>query len=138
MKKLFSILLSLLHPRFNVTLAHDHTLGAQKIPGNEGFRVKRRKVSAETYTVVPSDQYLGVINNCTVTLMAASDVPDGYMVMVGNAVPGTYTVTVNPAGSDTIGGVAGPVTLATSVGFGIFISDGVDNWEAMSPGVAPG
>lgn len=113
--------------------SHAHSYGAAVIPGNLGRRVKRTVVSAATYTAVAQDEYVVPTENCTVTLPAASSVPDGYMLMVANPVPGLITVLVSPAGTDTISGIAGSVTLASTIGMTTLVSDGVDNWETATP-----
>lgn len=113
---------------------HLHVYGPLVIPGNIGRRVKRTVVAAASYTVLPSDEYVVPVENCTVTLPAASSVPQGWMLLVANPVPATITVVVTRTGTDKIGGVAGDVTLATTAGMITLVSDGVDNYESVTPG----
>lgn len=113
---------------------HLHTYGPLVIPGNIGRRVKRTVVAAATYTALPSDEYIVPVENCTVTLPAASSVPQGWMVMIANPVPASITVVITRSGTDKIGGVAGDLTLATTAGLAILVSDGVDNFESTTPG----
>lgn len=124
-----------LHPRqLRIVLpAHDHSYGPLVIPGNIGRRVKRTVVNAASYTALPSDEYIVATENCTVTLPAASAVPEGWMLMVANPMPASITVGVVPTGTDGIGGVNNGISLTGTFGMTILVSDGVDNYETVTP-----
>lgn len=113
---------------------HGHTYGPAKIPANIGRRVKRTLVNAGTYTVLPSDEYVVASENCTLTLPAASDVPEGWMLMVANPEPASLTIGILVgAPTDTIGGIMGTLSVGTTLGMTMLVSDGVDNWETVTP-----
>lgn len=112
---------------------HDHVYGPIVIPANIGRRVKRTVVNAASYTALGSDEYIVATENCTVTLPAASAVPEGWMLMVANPMPASITVAVAPTGTDGIGGVNNGISLTGTLGMTILVSDGVDNWETVTP-----
>lgn len=94
------------------------------IPANRGSATFRKAVSS-AYTIVGSDQYLAVSGTTTVTLPSAANGAVGQQFKIANV--GTNTVTVSPAGTDTIsGGSSLSLSTHTSV---TLISDGVSNWE---------
>lgn len=115
---------------------HDHSYGPAVIPGNIGRRVKRTVVNAASYTVLPSDEYVVATENCTVTLPPASSVPEGWMLIVANPMPASITVGVTPSGTDGIGGVNNSISLSSTFGMTMLVSDGVDNYETVTPALA--
>lgn len=104
------------------------------IPANFG-RIIKRTATAVNYQILPSDDYVvATVTGKTLTLPAAADVPEGWVVVLGSKAPATISVTVAPTGSDTIGGVAGNLTLSGSAGMVQLVSDGVSNWETIRAG----
>jgi len=104
------------------------------IPSNPG-RVLSRTHVIDDYTILPSDEYVVVsVTGKTLTLPSAASVLAGQVFTIGVSANGSVSVTVSPAGSDTIGGVAGDLTLTTSTGQVAVISDGVSNWETVRAG----
>jgi hypothetical protein len=71
-----------------------------------------------------------------ITLLSAAAVPAGWVVQIANANPAGNTVTVEPDGDDTIGAVAGALTLSASANMVELVSDGVSNWESIRAGTA--
>lgn len=133
--KLFSVLARILFPRLWIvppSPTHAHAHKDAVIPGNIGRRVKRTVLSSTdaTYNVVASDEYVVAVANKNIILPKASTVPEGWMVFIANAAPGSLTVAIAPVTGDTIAGVSGGLSM-TSVGMLPFVSDGVDNWESV-------
>lgn len=132
---LFAPIARLLFPRLYILPAHLHARNyEQSIPGNLGGRTKRTVVYAD-YTVTGSDQYVVGIATCNITLPAASSVPEGFVVVIANANPASYTVSVILTGADTAAGHVGVVALSTTNAMATFVSDGTDNWETRLPAV---
>ena len=100
------------------------------IPSNFG-RIITRKAVAANYTIHPSDDYVVVsVTGKVLTLPAASAVPAGWVVECGVTANGTISATVVPNGTDTIGGHVGAVTITSTTGKIVLVSDGVSNFEA--------
>lgn len=99
-------------------------MATSNVPANRGRATRRTAVSA-TYVAVGSDEYIAANGTFAVTLPSASDGVAGQMFRVGNI--GTGTITVTPAGTDTISGAA-TLSLLTHTSVSL-VSDGVSNWE---------
>lgn len=103
------------------------------VPSNLGYAVARKLVTAN-YTALASDQYIAVGATATVTLPKATSTVDGQVMIIANTTPGTFTVAVDPHSGDTIGGIQGNLSLATTASMVWLVSDGVSNWECVRPG----
>ena len=93
------------------------------------------------YQMLATDRTVGTSTALTSprtwTLPAASSVNSGQNLIVQDfkgAVSGTNTLTVQRAGSDTLNGSSTSITINTSGGGYLFISDGVSNWSAQALG----
>lgn len=94
---------------------------------------KRTAVTDQNYTVLVTDVYVAYIAISTarvVTLPAANSVNAGYEIEIADEsgnVSSTNTLTIQRAGSDTIGGGTS-VVIAVPYGMMRFFSDGTSKW----------
>lgn len=86
--------------------------------------------SAYPYAVVRKDTLVAVNTDAdrVINLPAANKIQCVTIKDASGVGAGTHTVTINPAGADTIDIVAGPAALITDRGALRFQSDGVSNW----------
>ncbi len=104
------------------------------IPANFG-RIVKRTFTDDNYTILPSDDYIvASVTGKVLTLPSAAAVPAGQVFTIGVTVNASVSTTVTPDGEDTIGGVAGDVTVTSTTGSVQLVSDGVDNWEGVRSG----
>jgi len=94
--------------------------------GFPAWSSRSRFAVATNYTIATTDFYIAATATLTNTLPAASTILAGRQFIVKDV--SSHTITVRPAGADTIDGVAGDDTLTNKL-CRIYFSDGVSNWE---------
>jgi hypothetical protein len=101
-----------------------------------GVRLKRTVIAASTYTLLATDNTVGVsfIGAVTLTLPSASSVPSGffYSIQDESGSAGTNNITINRAGTDTINGATN-VVIAKNYGGVMIYSDGANKWYIENP-----
>lgn len=101
--------------------------------GNDNISFTLRVVAAST-TMTANDYILSVeapAANVTVSLPAVATVPPGRTYIVKRDATATFTVTIDPDGSETINGAATrAVGAAATAGACVFVSDGGE-WHVI-------